>query len=219
MEKIDHIVDLNQQFINLSPKDRVIKLFEEFDEIVFTSSFGTTAGYLLHLINEVKPDQPIYFLDTTYHFDETIQYKDQLVEQFGLNVVEVLPEQWKNEFTRTDKTWTKDQDLCCSINKVEPMDQLKAGKKFWISGLLGYQNKHRKELPIFEQKSDIVKFYPIIDVSEQEVQAYYQAHQIPFHPLQSQGYESIGCAQCTVKGKGREGRWTNTSKTECGLHL
>ena len=99
------------------------------------------------------------------------------------------------------------------------MDRLKEGKKVWISGLLGYQNKHRKELPIFEQKSDILKFYPIIDVSEQEVKNYYETNQIPFHPLQAQGYESIGCAQCTVKGKGREGRWTNTSKTECGLHL
>lgn len=210
---------LNEQYRLLNPKERLEKLFADYDKIVFTSSFGTTAAYLLHLINQIKPDQPIYFLDTTYHFAETIEYKKQLTEQFNLKVVDILPETWKNEFTRKDETWTKDQDLCCSINKVEPMDRLKEGQKLWISGLLSYQNKHRKELPIFEQKSDIIKFYPIIDVTEQEMEQYYIDNNIPKHPLQAQGYDSIGCAQCTVKGKGREGRWTNTSKTECGLHL
>ena len=85
--------------------------------------------------------------------------------------------------------------------------------------MLGYQNKHRKDLPIFEQKGDLIKFYPIIDVTEEDVNAFYKKYKIPSHPLQSQGYHSIGCASCTVKGQGREGRWTNTSKTECGLHM
>ena len=213
------INQLNDKYKNFSPKERMTELFQDFDSVLFTSSFGTTAAYLLHLVNEIKPSLPIYFLDTTYHFAETIHYKNQLTEQLKLNVVDILPEAWKNEFTKKDETWTKDQDLCCSINKVEPMDRIKVGHKIWISGLLGYQNKHRKSLPIFEQKDDIIKFYPIIDLSEQEMEQYFTKHQLPKHPLQSQGYESIGCAQCTVKGKGREGRWTNTSKTECGLHL
>lgn len=214
-----NIDDLNREYKALSPEERVKRLFNNFEDIVFTSSFGTTAAYLLHLIAKIRPEQEVYFLNTTYHFAETLQYKDDLVEQFKVNLIEVLPEEWKNEFTRKDETWTKDQDLCCSINKVEPMDKIKEGKKVWISGLLGYQNKHRKNLPIFEEKNGMIKFYPIIDVSEEEVKAYFEANNIPFHPLQAQGYESIGCAQCTVKGKGREGRWNNTSKTECGLHL
>ena len=212
------IEELNIRYKTMSPSERLIALFAEFDDVLFTSSFGTTAAYLLHLIPSVKLNQEVFFLDTTYHFEETIAYKDKLVEQFNLNLTEILPEQWKNEFTKKDQTWTKDQDLCCSINKVEPMDKLKEGKKIWISGLLGYQNKHRKDLPIFEQKGDLIKFYPIIDVTEEEVEAYYKKHHIPKHPLQDQGYSSIGCAQCTVKGEGRAGRWNNTSKTECGLH-
>ena len=212
------IQELNVRYKNMSPSERVIALFSEFDDILFTSSFGTTAAYLLHLITSVKPGQEVFFLDTTYHFSETLAYKKELTTQLKLNLTEVLPEQWKNEFTKNDQTWTKDQDLCCSINKVEPMDKLKEGKKIWISGLLGYQNKHRKDLPIFEQKGDLIKFYPIIDVSEKEVEAYYKKHNIPTHPLQDQGYSSIGCAQCTVKGEGRTGRWNNSSKTECGLH-
>jgi phosphoadenosine phosphosulfate reductase len=214
-----NIDELNIRYKAMSPSDRIMSLFKEFDDVLYTSSFGTTAAYLLHLISSVKPEQEVFFLNTSYHFIETLKYKDSLVKQFNLNLTEVLPEQWKNEFTQKDKTWTKDQDLCCSINKVEPLDKLKEGKKIWISGLLGYQNKHRKDLPIFEKKGDLIKFYPIIDATEEEVETYYAVHRIPKHPLQKQGYESIGCAQCTVKGKGREGRWTNTSKTECGLHM
>ena len=210
---------LNEKYKILTPAERIVELFKDFDDVLYTSSFGTTAAYLLHLITTVRPDQEVFFLDTTYHFSETIAYKDELVKQLNVNLTEVLPEAWKNEFTQTDKTWTKDQDLCCAINKVEPMDKLKEGKKIWISGLLGYQNKHRKELPIFEQKKDIIKFYPIIDVTEEEMKAYYLKNSLPKHPLESQGYSSIGCAQCTVKGEGRSGRWSNSSKTECGLHL
>lgn len=212
---------LNKKYVEFSPKDRMKALFEDFDgqDILFTSSFGTTAAYLLHLVSSVQPSQEVFFLDTTYHFQETIEYKNQLKEQLKLNLTEVLPEAWKNEFTKTDKTWTKDQDLCCSINKVEPMDGIKKGKKVWISGLLGYQNKHRKDLPIFEENKDMIKFYPLIDIKEEEVKKYFSDHDLPHHPLESQGYSSIGCAQCTVKGKGRSGRWSNTSKSECGLHL
>ncbi len=213
------IEELNKKYLPLTPQERIVALFEDLDGILFTSSFGTTAAYLLHLITSIKPKQEVFFLDTTYHFMETIEYKDKLHKQLDLNLKEVLPEKWKNEFTRTDKTWTKDQDLCCSINKVEPMDQIKEGKKVWISGLLGYQNKHRKDLPIFEEKNGMIKFYPIIDIEEADVKKYFLDNELPAHPLESQGYSSIGCASCTVKGQGRAGRWSNTSKSECGLHL
>lgn len=214
-----NIEELNKKYQPLSPSQRIEELFKDFDDVLYTSSFGTTAAYLLHLITSVHPDQEVFFLDTTYHFKETLAYKEALSEQLNLNLTEVLPEAWKNEFTQKDKTWTKDQDLCCSINKVEPMDKLKEGKQIWISGLLAYQNKHRKSLDIFEEKNEIIKFYPIIDVLEEEVLSYYDKNNIPKHPLEQQGYSSIGCAQCTVKGKGREGRWSNSSKSECGLHL
>ena len=216
-----NIPDLNKKYASLSIEKRIEELFKDYasDDIVFTSSFGTTAGILLYLVNKINPQQAIYFLDTTYHFKETIDYKNELKDLLNLNIVEVLPEAWKNEFTKNDQTWTKDPDLCCSINKVEPMDKLKLGKKIWISGLLAYQNEHRKNLDIFEEKKDINKFYPIIDMTAQEVKDFYINNNIPLHPLQNQGYSSVGCAQCTVKGEGRNGRWNNLNKTECGLHL
>jgi phosphoadenosine phosphosulfate reductase len=216
-----NIEQLNIKYKDLTPQQRIAELYKDFDvnKILYTSSFGTTAALLLKMIPDINPEQIIYFLDTTYHFIETIDYKEQLSEQLKLNVTEVLPEDWKNEFTQKDKTWTKDQDLCCSINKVEPMDKLKEGQDVWISGLLGYQNSHRKDLNVFEEKGGIIKFYPILDMTKEDVDAFFADNNIPKHPLEAQGFSSIGCAQCTVKGKGRSGRWSGSGKTECGLHL
>ena len=213
--------ELNKKYKVLTPRERIIELYKDFDatKILYTSSFGTTAGLLLKLIHEINPKQNIFFLDTTYHFIETIEYKNQLIKKLGIKVIDVLPEEWKNEFTTNDKTWTVDQDLCCSVNKVEPMEKLKKEQEVWISGLLSYQNVHRKYLDVFEEKDDILKFYPILDVTEKEVTDFFKKNKLPSHPLEAQGYNSIGCAQCTVKGKGRSGRWSNSSKSECGLHL
>ena len=157
------------------------------------------------MITNINPNKKIFFLNTTYHFQETINYKDQLKEKFNLKITEVLPELWENEFTKSDITWTKDTDLCCSINKVEPMDRLKEGQDVWISGLLGYQNSHRKDLNVFEEKSGIIKFYPILDMTNENVEDFFVDNNIPKHPLEVQGYFSIGCAQCTIKGQGRDG--------------
>ena len=215
------IESLNKKYAELTPEKRIEELYNDFDidQVVYTSSFGTTAAILLKLISSIQPKQPVNFLDTTYHFLETIEYKDALKEQLNLNIEEILPEDWKNEFTRNDRTWTKDPDLCCSINKVEPMDKIKERKDIWVSGLLAYQNNFRNNLNVFDKRDDIIKFYPIIDMTEEQVKSFFADNGLPHHPLEAQGYHSIGCAQCTVKGKGRAGRWSNTNKSECGLHL
>lgn len=210
---------LNKKYLPLSPEERIQMLYKDFSKILFTSSFGTTAVYLIHLFNKIKPDETIYFLDTTYHFDETIAYKNQLTSLLNLHVVDIKPEEWKNKFTLKEKTWNTDPDLCCSINKVEPLDNLKPGFEVWVSGLMSTQNKHREGLKVFEQKGDIIKFYPLIDLKEKEVAKYIKKNNLPNHPLLSKGYSSVGCTHCTVEGKGRSGRWINKSKTECGLHL
>jgi phosphoadenosine phosphosulfate reductase len=210
---------LNEKYIPLTPQERVRELYRDFSRVLFTSSFGTTSAILLHLFRQVKPEQPVHFLDTTYHFSETLQYKDQLTKLLGLNVINVAPEEWKNKFTTEDQTWRKDPDLCCSINKVEPLDRLKNGFEVWVSGLMRAQNVYRKQMNIFEQKESIIKFYPIIDLSEADAKKYIEENQLPPHPLLAHGFSSVGCIHCTVKGRGREGRWVNRSKTECGLHL
>lgn len=211
--------ELNKKYLLLSPEARIQELYKDFSKVLFTSSFGTTAAFLLHLFHKIKPNETIYFLDTTYHFNETIIYKEALTKLLNLKVVDVKPEDWKNRFTQQDKTWNSDPDLCCSINKVEPIDKIKKDFDVWVSGLMSSQTVHRQNLKVFEQKDGILKFYPLIDQSEKIAKTYMLENNLPEHPLLSQGYSSVGCFHCTVAGKGRSGRWVNKSKTECGLHL
>ena len=216
-----NIDELNIKYATLTPEERVAELYKDFppEKVLFTSSFGTTAAILLHMVTKVNPKQIIHFLDTSYHFPETQVYKNLLKEQLHLNVEDVLPETWKNDFTRTDETWKKDPDLCCSINKVEPLDRIKPNYDIWISGLMSSQNTTRKSLNVFEKKDDIIKFYPIIDFQPEDAAAYFETFSLPKHPMEALGYSSIGCTHCTAKGKGREGRWINKDKSECGLHI
>jgi phosphoadenosine phosphosulfate reductase len=213
------IGELNTRYLELAPLDRVKELYKDFDRVLFTSSFGTTSAYLLHLFHRARPEQEVHFLDTTYHFNETLAYKDELIRLLNLKVTDVKPEDWKNTFTLQDKTWGSDPDLCCSINKVEPLDKIKGNFQVWVSGLMSSQNKYRKSLKVFEEKEGMLKFYPIVDRSEKDAFEYIKMHHLPVHPLLKAGYNSVGCFHCTVAGKGRSGRWVNKSKTECGLHL
>lgn len=211
---------LNKKYKPLSPEERIVQLYKDFDKVLLTSSFGTTAGVLLHLIKKINPKQPIHFINTTYHFPETIAYKNVLTKLLGLNVIEVLPEEWKNKFTQTDKTWEKNPDFCCFINKVEPVEEIKKNYEVWISGLMSFQNENRKKLTVFEEKEKMLKFAPIIDFKKEDVENYFTKHNIPHHSLEAKGYDSIGCTHCTQPGKGRSGRWVNFGyKSECGLHI
>ena len=211
---------LHEQYLPLSPADRIKKLFEDFpqEDILLTSSFGTTAVYLLHLIHNQGIKHPVHFINTHFHFDETIQYIKELKELINLDVVDVKPDPEQHKVSAEMEMWKTHPDICCSVNKVEPLNALKKDHKIWISGLMHWQNTNRGNKKIFELKGDILKFYPIIDVDETEANQYIEGFELPVHPLKPLGYESIGCKHCTLKGKNREGRWAGSSKTECGLH-
>lgn len=210
----------NSEYIPLTPRARLEKLFNEYDNnrILITSSFGSTSVVLLHMISQVKPDHPIHFINTGFLFQETLDYKRQLIKQLKLNIVDVMAKENRHRFTRENHSWRFNHDLCCFINKVDPVNELKASYDIWISGLLAFQNANRRNIRIVEPKKDIAKFHPIIDMTATEVSLYMTIHELPSHPLVAEGYDSIGCTHCTRKGKGRQGRWFNTAKTECGLH-
>jgi phosphoadenosine phosphosulfate reductase len=211
---------LNELFTPLSFEERIELLYEYFDqeEVLCTSSFGTHAAFMLHLIHRFRPTQKIYFIDTTYHFKETLDYKQKLEELYGLNIVDVLPDPVQNALTRDESWWIDHPKMCCTINKIAPLDPIVAKHKVWISGLKAYQTEFRSRLRVFEKQGDIIKFHPIIDVTESEYLGYLLYHGLPPHPLESQGFGSVGCTHCTHKGEGREGRWKDNQKTECGLH-
>ena len=218
---LDRLVELNKKYRSLNVHDRIEELYHDFEvsDIMLTSSFAATSAMLLKFFSDVNKDQLIYFIDTGYHFKETLIYKDYLTKLYDLNVLDVTAEEWKHTFTTEDKTWTKDPDLCCSINKVQPLESIKEKYTVWVSGLMRWQSDNRSSLDIFEERNGMIKFYPLLDVTQDERESFIKDHHLPFHPLISKGYFSIGCEHCTVPGKDREGRWNNSPKTECGLHL
>jgi len=212
---------LNAKYKDLTPTQRIHELYHDFElqEVMLTSSFAATSAYLLKLFSEIRPEQEVLFIDTGYHFRETLIYKEYLTQLYQLKVRDVRADDWKHDFTTSDETWKKDPDFCCTINKVEPLEALKKDHTVWVSGLMSWQSNHRSSLNIFEERSGILKFYPLLDVTREEREGFISEHHLPFHPLISRGYYSIGCEHCTVPGKDRNGRWNNNPKTECGLHL
>lgn len=223
MESISasRLQQLSNELNSLPLQARFDELYRHFseDEVLITSSFGTSSAYLLHLISRFRPTQPIHFINTGYLFPETLAYRDQLIAKLGLEVVEIKPDTASHLYTATDATWKKNTDLCCAVNKVLPLDEVKAKHKVWISGLLGFQNSHRNQRSILEDTGEILKFYPLIDRKPEDVKRYTSFFKLPEHPLESKGYGSVGCTHCTTPGKGRAGRWKGSAKTECGLHM
>ncbi|WP_460218453.1 phosphoadenylyl-sulfate reductase [Psychroserpens sp. MEBiC05023] len=213
---------LNSKYKPLSATQRISELYNDFDvsEVMLTSSFAATSAFLLKLFSDTNKAQQVFFIDTGYHFDDTLKYKEELTKRYNLNVSSIRALKEEHEFTTKDQTWTKNPDFCCSINKVKPLDLIKTNYKVWVSGLMKWQSDHRASLDIFELRGDILKFYPLLDISKQQRDTYIKEHNLPFHPLVSEGYNSIGCKHCTMPGgEDRSGRWNNSPKTECGLHL
>ncbi len=217
----EDIKALNDKYYSLDIEARIQELYKDFsqDKVMLTSSFAATSAYLLHIFSRFAPNQKVYFIDTGFHFPDTLAYKEKLTKMFNLKVEDVRAEAWKHEYTVKDETWKTDPDFCCSINKVEPLYNLQGRYDIWVSGLMRWQTEHRATLDIFEERNGIIKFYPLVDVSKEERDLYIKEHDLPFHPLVAQGYSSIGCTHCTKPGDDRSGRWNNSPKTECGLHL
>lgn len=210
---------LNEKYKKLSPVERIKEIYNDFDDILLSSSFGTTAVFQLYLFYKAGVKQPVHFIDTSYHFQETLDYKEKLTTLFDLEVIDIQPDTEQNKYSKEGELWRYDPDQCCQINKVEPFEKVRDQYEVWVSGLMSWQSSHREKLDIFEEKKGMIKFYPILDVSEKEAIRCVEENKLPIHPLKPMGYESIGCMHCTLKGKKRKGRWAQTVKTECGLHL
>ncbi len=215
------IQKLNIAFQHLSVSERIQELYSHFkeEEILVTSSFGANSAYLLYQISKAHATQPIHFIDTQYHFQETLDYKAELSTRFGLHVVDILPEQSEHNLTQEESWWIEHPKMCCAINKIAPLNRIKDRYRIWISGLMAFQTPFRAGLQVFDDTQRIIKFHPMIDLEEGQFLYEYGFHNLPQHPLTQHGYTSIGCQHCTVPAEGRNGRWADSSHTECGIHL
>lgn len=195
------------------------------DDIVLATSMGVDSAVLLHMVSRIRPHLPVIFLDTGKHFRETLAYRDQLVEKFGLtNFINVEPK--SDEVLAQDPTGLlheTEPDACCDLRKVRPLDGVIKQYGARITGRKRYQTPDRADMPILETTGVQAKVNPLAYWSAKDVSDYIRRHDLPPHPMLSLGYLSIGCQPCTTRvAEGedpRAGRWRNQDKTECGIHF
>ncbi|NUQ81071.1 MAG: phosphoadenylyl-sulfate reductase [Bacteroidetes bacterium] len=193
-------------------------------ELAVSSAFGPFSAAFLHLVTRQIPDIPVGFLDTGYHFTETLSFRDELASRLSLNLQIIRPSISRAEFEKKagDKPWDTDHEGCCKVNKVDPMDDWLKGFSAWLSGIRSNQTQNRAGLgfAVLNSRGQF-KIHPILDWTSKQVWDYINEHQLPVHPLFYKGFTSLGCEPCThVAGPGedRSGRWKGL-KQECGLHI
>ncbi len=217
---------LNARFEGVDAATMLRALFEEDElgEIALVSSFGTEAAVLLHLVAEADTSIPVVFVDTLKMFPETLAYRETLIDRLGLTNASIVTPRAETlaEKDENGLRWSFDPDGCCAIRKVEPLARAKQGLDAWISGRKAFQSVTRQNLPRFEVEDGRLKINPLGDWVKADLDAYFEEHDLPRHPLEEQGYLSVGCAPCTSKVKPgedpRAGRWRGWDKTECGIH-
>ncbi|MDX3909802.1 MAG: phosphoadenylyl-sulfate reductase [Sphingobium sp.] len=217
---------LNARFAGVDTLTMLRTLFTEktLGRIATVSSFGTESAVLLHLVAQADPEVPVIFVDTLKMFPETLAYRDELVARFGIRHSDtVVPD--PDVLAKKDETglrWSYDPDGCCAIRKVEPLARAKRGLDAWISGRKAFQAATRQNIPRFQVEDGQMKLNPLGDWTKDELEAYFEANDLPRHPLEAQGYLSVGCEPCTSKvlpGEDpRAGRWRGWDKVECGIH-
>jgi phosphoadenosine phosphosulfate reductase len=186
------------------------------DGLVLASSFQDCV--LIDLVAQVAPQLEVVFLDTQYHFAETMWYVDAVRRRYDLNLRVVEPD------IEPDDRWLDDPDACCAARKVVPMAKALAGRTAWMTGLRRDEAPTRAQVPIvgYDVGRGLVKVNPIATWTEDDVARYADDRALPEHPLKEKGYASIGCWPCTRPvGDGedaRAGRWAGLDKLECGLH-
>ncbi|MCG8474541.1 MAG: phosphoadenylyl-sulfate reductase [Cytophagales bacterium] len=206
-------------------KNKIESYKREGKSLFTTSSFQSHSIVLLHILSRIDDSIPVYFINTGFHFPETIRFRDEITERFGLNLVDLKTPVSKimqlNERGRF--LYTSDPDYCCFLNKTQPMEQVMRQHDVWINGVRGDQSAVRKAMKE-EQPAPFgtLRFHPMLDWDNRKIYRYRKEFDLPAHPLEEKGYFSIGCAPCTRKYdpemQEREARWYGMKKTECGLH-
>lgn len=203
-------------FERVTPDEILAWTFERFgDSVAYACSFEDVA--LLDMVVRQRPNTEVIFLDTGGHFPETEEFVNRLEAAWSLRLVRTEP-------GPDAAPWPCGTAECCQRRKVAPLQAALAGRSAWLSSVKRVDNAHRAELPVVEwdAKFGLVKVSPLATWSDDDVAYYLKSHDLPEHPLWSQGYASIGCAAVTVRplpGEGRRsGRWAGSDKEECGLH-
>ncbi len=213
----EELAALNQEF-ERQPASKIIRwAVEEFAPHLSLSASMTDA-VLIDLAVKVDPAIEVVFIDTGYHFPETLATVEEVRRHYGLNM------RIMTVARQEEALWQADPENCCSAVKVGQLDRALAGKRAWMSGLRRSEAASRDAAPIVVRDlRGLVKVNPIATWTDDDVAGYIADNDVPVNPLTKRGYPSIGCMPCTTPVRSgedlRSGRWRGQDKTECGLHV
>lgn len=217
------------EFESAAPSDILRWAYETFgDRVALSTAFGPSGVALMHLAARVNPGARVFFIDTGFHFDETLEMAERVQRRLAVSVEILRPDLTVAEQAERfgDELYVVDPDRCCAMRKVEPTRRMLAGLDAWITGLRRDQGPTRADTPILDVRPvdgrTVYKISPLARWTRKDVWRHIFTHDLPYNPLHDQGYPSVGCAPCTrpveAGGDERAGRWAGRSKTECGLH-
>lgn len=218
--------DAARRFEGASPHDVMAWAGETFgDGLCIAASMAD--ALLIDIASKAHPGIDVIFLDTGYHFPETLETRDNVAKRYPINLRTILPKQTVSEQDATfgPRLHERDPNMCCSLRKVEPLRRTLESYSAWASGIRRDETEARRDAGVVEwdRKRSMVKINPLACWTQAEVDEYVIANDVEMNPLVYDGYPSIGCAPCTrrvLPGEDpRAGRWANAGKTECGLHL
>ena len=225
-EELRELASIAGPELELAPAELIIEwAVNTFgDRFCITSSMADAV--LAHIAGQVAPNIDVVFLDTGYHFEETIGTRDAVEAVMDVNVITLTPRQTvaEQDAEYGPKLHDRDPDLCCKLRKVQPLEQGLRDYVAWATGLRRDESPTRANTPVvgWDDKRQKVKISPIARWSQEDVDAYVAEHGVLTNPLLMDGYASVGCAPCTrrvLEGEdARAGRWAGQAKTECGLH-
>jgi phosphoadenosine phosphosulfate reductase len=212
----DELADLNREFEKL-PASKIIQWAVDSFAPHLSLSASMQDAVLIDLATKIDPAIEVVFIDTGYHFPETLDTVEAVRRRYGLNlrIMTVRP--------FAEELWRLDPENCCSSVKVGQLDRALAGKVAWMSGLRRSEADSRAGAPIVGRDlRGLIKVNPLANWTDDDVASYIEEHDVPINPLLRQGYTSIGCEPCTGlptdPDDPRSGRWHGRDKTECGLH-
>jgi phosphoadenosine phosphosulfate reductase len=226
MLSVQEIERLSEEFEKKTPQEIIQWALDGFwPEIALSSSFQTQSMPLLHMVTRLKRGMPVFFLDTGYHFWETLMFRERIASEWKVNVIDLYRDTRWDGFARQNRRSLplEDSNLCCYLHKVQPMQKALKDIKAWISGIRRDQTAIRSHAKILEIQNDgLLKVNPLLNWTKADIKQYMEEHFLPQHPLYEKGYRSVGCAPCTiaisVNEDERAGRWAGRGKVECGLH-
>lgn len=207
--------------------EQYINRYQEDEKSYFiTSSFQSHSLVLLHMLSRIDPHLPVVFINTGYHFPETIDFRDQIMDDFGLdNLVDLKSSMPKSmQIDGNGRLlFASDPDHCCYINKTEPLDSILRTHDIWINGVRADQSTTRSKMTETQDAPHhSIRLHPMLDWNSKQIFEYQKEYKLPKHTLDEKGYMSIGCEPCTRRidpdMMEREARWYGLNKTECGLH-